>query len=815
MDTNDYNTGLGEFNVIIADIQKQLADFLSLLSTRKVPTETEVEVLDSNFEELRKKYDDIVALAKVQLHGEELPPDGSSIDEYVYAIENSKVRIIRQQVKKAGDVLVKFIKIRAKLNEYAMALKPYQDVAQELLNELSENNIEKITVAMEAPDVFLSAMNLENINSTEGFKLLKQISEHYPIQVQWGLVGHQYYIDECLSASDYMFEVKGNKQEVDLPNGEFNAIQIETKTEDDVLVAKVDTDESNEDIEEAGQGHASVRKTEITEENFSDTENINSNKPKDAELVYEMLKPVNKIKIGSPSASSFRKDIVKLGKLNHEIKAVLPLLTNFGVLTKEQAYLFGVCMDCFEETDKNKNAVELSIDMLVAKGFLAVYNYEDNGRQFTAYCLTAYCNSCIKKDSISSQMKGFWTLSFGKYHFVHDSEIEKQLLISSVSTNEALLQYVYSVKDFLSKEQFKSIVQSIRFENGHYQVAVVFHGDVNICHMVPYGQNIKFFEEKMVLMQLDNEYIPETINAGIQNLFVFRMGEIKRYIVKGGIAYLSVIDSTPEEGQPEAGKEIPMKENVTKNSSFESVIDEQVKEESFDKIIENSVIDLSDSFTETNIDFNDKRKVEEDPVLLVNGRFAPSDDVFCGMIRNLLKKVTSTKDQLTSVIVQAVLLANAAGLEKGRPKAERLSSQLKLATHLFTEDIKYSSEYMTTVFANPNNENQALMLSSYLFAMLTPSDAFDYGMKNQTEMFFSNYENYFSRFNVFKPLFNVLLTVQAASPTGFSTATIVLLGSDAESENFMKGLQKGARDFLTVQSPKTRMKALPLLYSKR
>ena len=46
MDTNEINTGLGEFNVIIADIQKQLTDFLSLLSTRKVPTETEVAVLE-------------------------------------------------------------------------------------------------------------------------------------------------------------------------------------------------------------------------------------------------------------------------------------------------------------------------------------------------------------------------------------------------------------------------------------------------------------------------------------------------------------------------------------------------------------------------------------------------------------------------------------------------------------------------------------------------------------------------------------------------------------------------------------------------
>lgn len=145
-----------------------------------------------------------------------------------------------------------------------------------------------------------------------------------------GVAGHQYYIDECLSVAGY-------GQETDLPKGEFNTIQIEAETEVDVFA--VDTDAGNEDIEEAGQVQTNAWTTEVTEENISDTGNINQNKPKDAELVYEMLKPVNRIKTGSPSASSFRKDIVKLGKLNREVKAILPLLTNFGVLTKEQAYL--------------------------------------------------------------------------------------------------------------------------------------------------------------------------------------------------------------------------------------------------------------------------------------------------------------------------------------------------------------------------------------------------------------------------------------------------------------------------------------------
>ena len=110
-------------------------------------------------------------------------------------------------------------------------------------------------------------------------------------------------------------------------------------------------------------------------------------------------------------------------------------------------------------------------------------------------------------------------------------------------------------------------------------------------------------------------------------------------------------------------------------------------------------------------------------------------------------------------------------------------------------------------------DNKVLLLSAYLFAMLNPSISFDYGLRNHTEMFFSQYEKYFQGLDAFKPLFNKLLSVQGITTTGFSPAAIALLGSAAESEAFIDGLKKEASIFLVVQSPKTRMKALPLLYN--
>lgn len=97
--------------------------------------------------------------------------------------------------------------------------------------------------------------------------------------------------------------------------------------------------------------------------------------------------------------------------------------------------------------------------------------------------------------------------------------------------------------------------------------------------------------------------------------------------------------------------------------------------------------------------------------------------------------------------------------------------------------------------------------------MLNPTVSYDYSLRNQTEMFFSQYERYFDKMGAFKPLFNKLMSVQSIATTGFSPATIALLGSAAESEAFINGLRKEAKNYLVVQSPKTRMKALPLLYN--
>jgi len=104
------------------------------------------------------------------------------------------------------------------------------------------------------------------------------------------------------------------------------------------------------------------------------------------------------------------------------------------------------------------------------------------------------------------------------------------------------------------------------------------------------------------------------------------------------------------------------------------------------------------------------------------------------------------------------------------------------------------------------------MLASYLRAMLTPAMAYDYGLKNQTELALSQYGAYFNGLQEFKPLYSKLMSVRDVFPLGFTPAIIALLGSAAENERFMADLRTKAQSNLVIKSPRTRMKALPVMY---
>ena len=821
MNKNEFEAKLEKFDLLAESTQARLTGIMALLTDKRVPSKEEITALDDEFEDLRTNYEDAVELAKSRILGEELPPEGSGLKDYATAIETSSLMMIKKQIEKAGLILGRFTRIRAKLSEYALALKPYQDAAADLLKELSEETVEEIASTTVAQEALLGAIDAENIHSPEGFALLEEVNKHYPMQIQWGLVGHQYYVETAeekhISDGSDTFAQEDPCSSEAVMNNE-TTVQVEASDRiaepadisADINQPEIEAREAEVSLLDEGSQSSSTEVTSVESPVVQETV--------PNEITSEFISPVNKIKTGNPSASSFRKEVIKIGRINTEIKIVLPLLTNVGVLTKKQAYLFAVCMECFEETDKNRNAIEISIDALVQKGYLACYRIGSNGFDEDVYCLSGYCYKCLRKDSISVQMKGFWGLSFGKYKYLAEDTMTVSRLQNAVKKNSDLIQYLYSEKDALSEEEYQTIKQSIRFEDEYYYVAVIAQNGKDLkCVILSDEVQLAETKETAVLYCSEEDVLPEAISESIHTLFLLYQGSCTRY---------ERLEETMQLFQDESSDEIvEVVEDIIGTDNKNEEENDIVFDEDNDVVEQDSEPVSSPSETEREeksgavesaviiTDEIEESTHESDPAVMLQMKGAPSDQDFCALITKILNCSVSTRDQLTSAIVQAVLLANGAALEKNRPQAHRLADQLKLATHLLLGDAPYSSEHLTAVFTNPEDDNKALLLSAYLFAMLNPSVSYDYGLRNQTEMFFTQYERYFDRFGAFKPLFNKLISVQSIATTGFSPATIALLGSAAESDAFIDGLRKDANNYLVVQSPKTRMKALPLLYN--
>lgn len=122
-------------------VKEQLTDLLVTVSDGRVPSVSDMSALCDDVTFLRTQYQGIYGAAKELTTPQELPEMGKSVDLYVQAAENSRGRVLRQQMKEAEAILTRFAAVQSTLDMYAMALKPYQDAASQMLAQISEETI--------------------------------------------------------------------------------------------------------------------------------------------------------------------------------------------------------------------------------------------------------------------------------------------------------------------------------------------------------------------------------------------------------------------------------------------------------------------------------------------------------------------------------------------------------------------------------------------------------------------------------------------------------------------------------------------------
>lgn len=806
MEAMRLNELLDSFNTQADSVKNKLNDLLVTVSDGRVPGKDELQLFNADMDTLVSEYGKLKEEAESILTADEMPKDGSKASEYVEAVANSKSRIIKLQLEKAESVLRRFLKVKSLIAEYETALSPFKEKAAEVLKNLSEDNIDKMLPETEAPELFLKALDTENIKGQEGFKILGEINKYYPMEVQWGLVGKQYIIDKEAEVED-----KAESSVEDPIEQKAEVLETDSMDKEQQEAEVVAEEEAAEPTAESNPTEATELTIDIssddteTKETTANAEEQGVKVPEEQEV---LLTAINKVKSGAPSASSFKKEIEKIAKINKEVKVVLPLMTNLGVLTKEQIYLIGICMGCVEESDRDREKIYAAVEALANKGYLACFEYDEVDPVKEAYCLSIYCHGCLKKDSISVQMRRFWSLSFGDAKVVTSSDMKKDVIEKFIRNNDRLGEYLYAVKDLVEPDEYQRIKSSIKWIGDYYRIAVVKDGETTVCRLYDPENIPDEVKEDGILVVGDDAEISSSFIDGDKKIFVYNNQAIALLGEEKGT---SSIDDTPDE---KSDKEIEQTEESTTEESKAS--EKEPKMKTPEKEVKKASMTQEEDPSEAVYALGEisvKSLLEKESI--------PTDEEFCTVIKQLLNREATTKEQLTSIISQTIAFAKAVGdvatKENGESKdyAEscRLSAQLRLASNLMLNECVYTSKFLSSVFPNPDNDDPAIMLSAYMFAMLIPGMEFDYDMKSQTKIFLDRYENYFDDFAAFKPLFNKLMDVKNATTTGFSPAVVSLLGDEAESERFIDGLRDRARAYLTVKAPKTRMKALPPMYS--
>ena len=80
---------------------------------------------------------------------------------------------------------------------------------------------------------------------------------------------------------------------------------------------------------------------------------------------------------------------------------------------------------------------------------MACFKYGREGSAEEAFCLSPYCYGCLKKDSISVQLRGFWGLSFGDVKVVSSGEIDKSVVEKFIRNNGRMAEYLYAMKNIV------------------------------------------------------------------------------------------------------------------------------------------------------------------------------------------------------------------------------------------------------------------------------------------------------------------------------------------------------------------------------
>lgn len=235
---------ISEFNDYANNSTSKLEEMLAIISEGRVPSVIQRDELNSVISNLCEKYESVKNVAETELYKEELPTEGSSVAEYYNAVKNSKSALINSKIKEIEGILSKFISVQSLVAKYTDALAPLQHEAKVLLNRIDEGNIDdidEITEEASGPELFMKALECEDLNTDEGNDMLDSLIDNYsyPLYVTRGLVGKSYFIPENVETDD-IENVEAESENISPLVSDSKSSEVNNSEEEDKILVLAD-----------------------------------------------------------------------------------------------------------------------------------------------------------------------------------------------------------------------------------------------------------------------------------------------------------------------------------------------------------------------------------------------------------------------------------------------------------------------------------------------------------------------------------------------------------------------------------------------
>ena len=251
----DIETFLDDFNRLAENSKSKLESMLALISEGKVPSAIERKEFDEIIDGLCKKYETVCEFAEKELDEEELPDSNSSFYDYCEAIRNSKSAVLKSQLNDVKEQLKKYISVQSLVSKLALALEPFQKDAEALLERINSgevNSVDEISDEIAGPQLFMRALEYEDLNTDEGTDILDSLEENYsyPSRITRGLSGKSYFIPDNIDDSE---EEPSHDQELIEEKQDASVVQqspMDSKSDDSKEAVTYESPEKDEVIKE-------------------------------------------------------------------------------------------------------------------------------------------------------------------------------------------------------------------------------------------------------------------------------------------------------------------------------------------------------------------------------------------------------------------------------------------------------------------------------------------------------------------------------------------------------------------------------------